>query len=493
MEDSNGEAASRRQRARRVSSALLDSVSLMHGLQLAHRRSSLARTNAARRKSSAHSVASSGATDESSGADDELSAGERRRSSGMQRSTSGVFPANVSRRRTSVLGTLTRSQRRSTGGTRRRSSVALHGHMLSSLPGSRRHSLLSSGGHSPLAVQPPPPPGSDLAPGLARLAARRGSGLSTSSIAEMLGRRRSSTKLSGVHGSLNTGVGGGGGAGSGARGKPSIFVIQEHGEAGGGSGGAEARLLNHRHSQMQNSGHAGGLRNLQVRLQQPRLRVPELAARAQQSARDSAKSRTMLEMAIHKVVAALSLSDTDGMVSNADESSDDGRLSDAPPAGFMNGKLRKMQRHNRDMKLRPLTNPRFLGDMATKTHFTKNEITRMAERFVDLSMVTGEISMEVFTCILMDHFPALAESVSRTHWLYRTLDEDGNGDLSFQELILGLSVMLRGDMQEKLDLLFKVHDLDRSGTIAIRELIHLVKAHNGQLSQVWKQQYLLPW
>ena len=70
-------------------------------------------------------------------------------------------------------------------------------------------------------------------------------------------------------------------------------------------------------------------------------------------------------------------------------------------------------------------------------------------------------------------------------------DEDGGGDVDFQEFVSGLSAFSsKGNKEEKLHFAFKVYDIDRDGYISNGELFIVLKMMVGsnlkdqQLQQV---------
>lgn len=59
-------------------------------------------------------------------------------------------------------------------------------------------------------------------------------------------------------------------------------------------------------------------------------------------------------------------------------------------------------------------------------------------------------------------------------------DEDGGGDVDFQEFVLGLSAFsARGNKEEKYKFAFKVYDIDRDGYISNGELFIVLKMMVG--------------
>src|SRR3954463_9910364 len=59
-------------------------------------------------------------------------------------------------------------------------------------------------------------------------------------------------------------------------------------------------------------------------------------------------------------------------------------------------------------------------------------------------------------------------------------DEDGGGDVDFQEFVSGLSAFSsKGNKEEKLQFAFKVYDIDRDGFISNGELFIVLKMMVG--------------
>ena len=75
-------------------------------------------------------------------------------------------------------------------------------------------------------------------------------------------------------------------------------------------------------------------------------------------------------------------------------------------------------------------------------------------------------------------------------------DEDGGGDVDFQEFVSGLSAFSsKGNKEEKLRFAFKVYDIDRDGYISNGELFIVLKMMVGsnlkdmQLQQVGRPHF----
>lgn len=74
-------------------------------------------------------------------------------------------------------------------------------------------------------------------------------------------------------------------------------------------------------------------------------------------------------------------------------------------------------------------------------------------------------------------------------------DEDGGGDVDFQEFVSGLSAFSsKGNKEEKLRFAFKVYDIDRDGYISNGELFIVLKMMVGSnLKDMQLQQVGHPW
>lgn len=78
----------------------------------------------------------------------------------------------------------------------------------------------------------------------------------------------------------------------------------------------------------------------------------------------------------------------------------------------------------------------------------------------------------------------------KPHRMIAIFDEDGGGDVDFQEFVSGLSAFSsKGNKEEKLRFAFKVYDIDRDGFISNGELFIVLKMMVGNnLKDVQLQQ-----
>ncbi|XP_069976462.1 Kv channel-interacting protein 4 [Penaeus vannamei] len=60
------------------------------------------------------------------------------------------------------------------------------------------------------------------------------------------------------------------------------------------------------------------------------------------------------------------------------------------------------------------------------------------------------------------------------HYVFGTMDQDGSGTITFGDFIMGLSVLLKGTLQERVNWIFNLYDINNDGYITREELIDIV-------------------
>uniref|UniRef100_A0A8B9SXT7 Potassium voltage-gated channel interacting protein 3 n=1 Tax=Anas platyrhynchos TaxID=8839 RepID=A0A8B9SXT7_ANAPL len=66
--------------------------------------------------------------------------------------------------------------------------------------------------------------------------------------------------------------------------------------------------------------------------------------------------------------------------------------------------------------------------------------------------------------------------VPTAHFLFTAFDADGSGALCFEDFVGGLSVLLRGTVQEKLNWAFNLYDINKDGFITKEEMLEIMKS-----------------
>lgn len=115
----------------------------------------------------------------------------------------------------------------------------------------------------------------------------------------------------------------------------------------------------------------------------------------------------------------------------------------------------------------------------------RDEVDRLRKRFMKLDKdSSGTIDRDEFLSL-----PQVSSNPLATRMI-AIFDEDGGGDVDFQEFVTGLSAFSsKGNKEEKLRFAFKVYDIDRDGYISNGELFIVLKMMVGNnLKDVQLQQ-----
>ncbi|KAJ3357534.1 hypothetical protein HDU83_006260 [Entophlyctis luteolus] len=114
------------------------------------------------------------------------------------------------------------------------------------------------------------------------------------------------------------------------------------------------------------------------------------------------------------------------------------------------------------------------------SHFESVEIHALFEQFLSLATIPptegcpGGISRETFDLCLS----ALGKEKNLiTDRIFSFFDQDGDECISFKEFVIGLGVMIKGSLDERIENAFKGYDIDGDGKISRQELHRMFKAY----------------
>jgi Ca2+-binding EF-hand superfamily protein len=117
--------------------------------------------------------------------------------------------------------------------------------------------------------------------------------------------------------------------------------------------------------------------------------------------------------------------------------------------------------------------PEEFDRMIRTSSFGNGEIHELHQKF-QREFPKGYIDKKGFKHMYMTMFPQGSGAEKFADHIFRIYDADGNGHISFQELIATLSVSASGSKEDKLRATFRLYDVDRNGLITQKELTEIL-------------------
>ncbi|KPP62382.1 Kv channel-interacting protein 4-like, partial [Scleropages formosus] len=118
--------------------------------------------------------------------------------------------------------------------------------------------------------------------------------------------------------------------------------------------------------------------------------------------------------------------------------------------------------------------PEALEKLEAQTRFSKKELQILYRGFKN-ECPSGVVNEETFKSIYSQFFPQ-GDASRYAHFLFNAFDTDHNGSVSFEDFVLGLSTLLRGSVQEKLNWAFNLYDINKDGYITKDEMLDIMRA-----------------
>ncbi|XP_051550507.1 Kv channel-interacting protein 2-like [Myxocyprinus asiaticus] len=112
--------------------------------------------------------------------------------------------------------------------------------------------------------------------------------------------------------------------------------------------------------------------------------------------------------------------------------------------------------------------PEGLEKLMEQTKFSRKELQIQYRSFKN-ECPTGVVNEETFKLIFSHFFPQ-GDSSTYAHFLFEAFDRHKNGAVSFEDFMIGMSIILRGTVTDRLCWAFSLYDLNKDGCITKEEM-----------------------
>ncbi|XP_051972218.1 calsenilin-like isoform X1 [Xyrauchen texanus] len=116
--------------------------------------------------------------------------------------------------------------------------------------------------------------------------------------------------------------------------------------------------------------------------------------------------------------------------------------------------------------------PEGLEQLQAQTKFTRKELQSLYRGFKN-ECPSGLVDEETFKSIYSQFFPQ-GDATMYAHFLFNAFDMDRTGSIRFEDFVIGLSVLLRGSVTEKLRWAFNLYDINKDGYITKEEMLAIM-------------------
>ncbi|XP_039187073.1 Kv channel-interacting protein 2 isoform X1 [Crotalus tigris] len=118
--------------------------------------------------------------------------------------------------------------------------------------------------------------------------------------------------------------------------------------------------------------------------------------------------------------------------------------------------------------------PEGLEQLQEQTKFSRKELQVLYRGFKN-ECPSGIVNEESFKQIYSQFFPQ-GDSSTYATFLFNAFDTDHDGSVSFEDFVAGLSIILRGTIDDRLSWAFNLYDLNKDGCITKEEMLDIMKS-----------------
>ncbi|OBS69502.1 hypothetical protein A6R68_01939 [Neotoma lepida] len=130
--------------------------------------------------------------------------------------------------------------------------------------------------------------------------------------------------------------------------------------------------------------------------------------------------------------------------------------------------------------------PEGLEQLQEQTKFTRKELQVLYRGFKN-ECPSGIVNEENFKQIYSQFFPQ-GDSSTYATFLFNAFDTNHDGSVSFEDFVAGLSVILRGTIDDRLNWAFNLYDLNKDGCIT-KEVQGRWRARRAEMLDIMKSIY----
>ncbi|XP_028834349.1 Kv channel-interacting protein 4 [Denticeps clupeoides] len=118
--------------------------------------------------------------------------------------------------------------------------------------------------------------------------------------------------------------------------------------------------------------------------------------------------------------------------------------------------------------------PETIEQLEALTLFTRRELQMLYRGFKN-DCPSGLLNEDTFKTVYASFFPQ-GDVTKYAHYLFIAFDRNQSGLVTFEDFIMGLSVLLRGPVEDKLSWTFNLYDINKDGFITKEEMLDVMKA-----------------
>uniref|UniRef100_A0A3P9L0U2 EF-hand domain-containing protein n=1 Tax=Oryzias latipes TaxID=8090 RepID=A0A3P9L0U2_ORYLA len=139
----------------------------------------------------------------------------------------------------------------------------------------------------------------------------------------------------------------------------------------------------------------------------------------------------------------------------------------SPPPNFLLGTIQS-EMYRSPGNLQTQTRPSD-SQMLSMIHHSREGLSTDLES----ECPSGLVDEETFKSIYSQFFPQ-GDATTYAHFLFNAFDMDRNGSIRFEDFVIGLSVLLRGSVTEKLRWAFNLYDINKDGLVTKEEMLAIM-------------------